>query len=98
MNWHTLTHSRALTSATIAVKNVDQALVNVTCDLEIIRGLHELHASESARRDDASTTTRPCTPRDEFPLSICNGRVRFRGTPNAEIYIRTQLDWERWSG
>jgi hypothetical protein len=43
----------SLTSSRVALDDVDQCLIDATCDLEIVGGLHELHTSESARRNDA---------------------------------------------
>ena len=66
--------------------DVNLRLVDETNDLNVGRGLHELHALQRIGRDEARPTTRLRAPGDRLALGVSNDRVRLRGTPQAEVW------------
>lgn len=72
-------------SSTIARLDVDLRLVDEADDLDVARGLGELHAGKGASGDQARAVTLLGAPSDLLTLRVTNGGVGLHGRPQAEV-------------
>lgn len=73
-----------LSSRIISLK-VDLSLIDKSNDLNVVRCLHVLETSESARGDETSATARLCAPSYFLALGISNQRIGLGRRPETEI-------------
>jgi hypothetical protein len=66
-------------------KNINLSLVDETDDLDVVRSLHELKASESAGWDETGALARLGTPSNHLSFVAANIHAGFRGTPETEV-------------
>jgi len=67
-------------------QEVGLSLIDVTDDLDVVWGSHELDTLEGARGDETSAVARSGTPRDGLMLGLTNGGRAIRWRPNTEIW------------
>ena len=65
--------------------DVDQALVNESDDLDVVRGLRVLNTLKGTRGDNAGTMAGLGAPCHLFPLGVSDEGVFLRGSPQAEV-------------
>ena len=72
-------------SSTVISLEVDLALINVTNDLNVVGGLHELNTSDRTSWDKAGTMARLGAPCNRFALDIANDTIGLGRTPHAPV-------------
>lgn len=86
---HKVSAVRVHLAAVVACANIDLGLVDKPNNLHVVRRLHELHAAQRTRGDDARATSGFCAPRDHLALHVAHGRARADRRPEAEVFHRT---------
>ena len=72
-------------SSVVTVLNVELGLVNDTSEHPVVVGLEELGALDGTLGHDASAVALLGAPRDDFTLSVGDGRVGGGRSPETEV-------------